>query len=325
MKIEHAYLIWVGSEHYEDIKSYSEEAVALGISKRLPSAYVGRELMKPNTVVFLAHDEGATRDCSKCVGPIECPDCRKLEQMANSLGEEVERQRARFEDFAKEAPQGAKRFVDIRERKVLDLHAKMASCKLCKNEGTYMAGTGGTVVLKGGKTIDYRTYNYWLHQPKKFDPRTVKSTKMCKACGGKGELPQGRVFGMFIPESVEYILTGEETEKAMDLVKDFVKVDKATLVAEPRRRCGYRKPGGVYVVTSKEADPKLARKAIRDLVDRGVVKADGAEATGNYVRFTRPVPINRKRFRGIGAMSVEELGAVSEQAEMATDALEGAA
>jgi hypothetical protein len=36
--IKNAWLIWVGSEHYAGISDWSDEAIALGISKRLPNA-----------------------------------------------------------------------------------------------------------------------------------------------------------------------------------------------------------------------------------------------------------------------------------------------
>lgn len=35
--IQHAWLIWVGSEHYKGITDWTDEAIALGISKRLPN------------------------------------------------------------------------------------------------------------------------------------------------------------------------------------------------------------------------------------------------------------------------------------------------
>lgn len=324
MKIENSYLMWIGSEHYDTIGDYSDEAIALGVSKRLPSPAVAREMVKPGTVVFVAHDEGETHDCPKCLGTIDCPDCRKRIVEMTALRAAVMKVRSRFEDFIAEAPRGQKRFVEIREEKINKLEDACSECETCEGAGQLAAGTGGKVVLRDGKTMDYRAFNYWLHQPSKFDPnKEVRSRHMCRHCGGTGTLPDAKVFGMFIPQDIEYILTGDESEKALESVKDFTKVDGASLKLEARRKCGYRKPGGVYVVTSTKGDKKRTRAAVKDLVERGLVSADSAEIHGAFVRFTCPIRIDAKRFRGIARMPLDKLGGgVKDEASMIADAIE---
>src|SRR6478609_12224672 len=189
--ITSAWLIWVGSEFYKGIADWSDEAIAQGISKRLPNAAMARQISAPGTVVFVAHDEGESHSCTKCVGACECPSCRKRISEMTALRNVIASMKAAFKgDFVTEAPRGLKRFEEVRLRTIAELEAEMKACEECKGKGSIKAGTGGEVALKDGRVWDYRTYNYWLHQPKKFDPETmVAEVEMCETCGGKGDLP----------------------------------------------------------------------------------------------------------------------------------------
>ena len=320
--IKHAWLIWVGSEHYKGITDWSDEAIALGISKRLPNAAMARSLSTPGTVVFIAHDEGETTECPACPGEIACPDCRKRVNEMAALRKSVASIVAGFKgEFATEAPRALVRSKELRERDADALAKECDECKACSGKGKLKASTGGSVELVDGSVWDYRTYNYWLHQPKKFHVETsVANKEMCETCGGTGELPDAKIFGMFMPERIEYIATGDESAEELKTMKGFNIVKKEALKAESKRKCGTRKPGGVYVVTS--ATSAGGDALVEDAIKAGLVKKDGAEVHGNFVRFTRPVLVNSKRFRGLKKIELGFVQAAVDQADMVVDALE---
>ncbi len=319
--IKNAWLIWVGSESYHSITDWSDEAIALGISKRLPNAAMARSLSAPGTVVFIAHDEGETTHCPACPGEIACPDCRKRVNEIAALRKSVKTIVDGFKgDFATEAPRSLVRSKEIRERDADALVKECDECATCGGSGKLEASTGGKVTLVDGTVWDYRTYDYWLHQPKKFHVETsVESKDMCETCGGKGELPEAKIFGLFSPERVEYIMRGDETKDELKAYKGFTMVKPAALAEETKRKCGVRKPGGVYVVTSATTtDATLLDEAIKS----GLAKPAGAELHGNFVRFTKPVPVAEKRFRGLKRIELSLVREALEQAEMIKDALD---
>lgn len=322
-KITNSYLIWVGSEHYAGIKDWSDEAIAQGVSKRLPSPAVARELVKPGTVVFVAHDEGESTECTACQGEVDCAECRKRTQEMANLRAAIDTQRAHFKgDWESEAPKGHKRFVAVREARIAKLESECESCATCEGAGKVIGGTGGHIVLTDGRKWDYRQFNYWLHQPAKFDPeKMVRERHMCATCGGTGEKPCARVFGVFLPGDIEYILTGEETEEVMKRLEGVKLVDAKAVKAEPRRGCGKRKPGGTYVVTSAKGDAKAAKGVVKELVAKGILDPKGAEVNGSFVRFLDPIEVDAKRFRGIKKVSMDLLGEGADQAEMIADAI----
>lgn len=320
--IKHAWLIWVGSEHYKGITDWSDEAIALGISKRLPNAAMARSLSTPGTVVFIAHDEGETTECPACPGEIACPDCRKRVNEMAALRKSVAAIVAGFKgDFATEAPRALVRSKELRERDADALAKECDECEACGGKGKLAASTGGKVELVDGTVWDYRTYDYWLHQPKKFHVETsVASKDMCETCGGKGELPDAKIFGLFMPSRIEYIATGEESAEELKKVKGFTVVKADKLAVEVKRKCGTRKPGGVYVVTSPTDG--AGATALDEAIKAGLVKKDGAEVHGNFIRFMRPVLVAEKRFRGLKRIDLSKIVEAQEQAEMIKDALD---
>lgn len=324
--ITKAYLMWVGSEHYADIAEWSEEAIAMGVSKRLPNAAMARALMEPGTVVFTAHDEGETTDCAECGGAIECPDCRKRTVEMASLRGAIDSAKKRFlGDWDAEATDGMKRFESVREAKITRLETECEDCSACGGKGKLTSGTGGHVVLKDGRQWDYRTYNYWLHQPAKFNAETMVATvAMCKACGGTGVRPEAKLFGLFVPTRCEYIVRGDETKEELKLLKDFGLVTPDALKVEGKRKCGYRKPGGFYAVTDKAAAPdKDARMALDGLVERGIIDStEAVDIAGNFVRFTAPVRVDVKRFRGIKQIPVSMVSEAVKAATLIREAME---
>jgi len=341
--MDKSYLMWVGSDSYKTIDEWVEEALALGVSKRLPNANVGASLKDPGTVVFVAHDEGEWRDCPDCAGIIENPEWRKKEEKLAKYAVEIERfekERDALTDTLAFAPgdeeeEKAKRKkcdslnkkIVKREMKIEDLEEEMK-----EDKALIEGGTGGSVKVirvdtAQPETIDYRKYNYWWHQPKKFLERysRVGEPDMCKACGGKGQLPEAKIFGLFVPSAVEYILKpedGDAVEKEMTK-RGFKTVASKKVKIRAKRKCGVQKEGGIYVVTDKDASSdERVRNVVDRLVSRGVVNPDGVEVKGNFARFLAPVPVDVKRFRGIKKWEVEEGGDVEEETEMIMDAME---
>lgn len=354
-QIKKSYLMWVGAEHYPTIQDYVDECKTMGVSKRLPNVVVAEAMMKPGTVVFMAHDEGEYDECAECVGTIECPDCRKRNaEMAriilenDDLLEELEelkkelvsidadlglprmaknaKLKAELEEKAKKTATAIKRAqtkLRKREEKLIQLEAVNDTCDTCDGTSKVDAGTGGMVQFGDGDRWDYRKYNYYLHQPKAWSASMkdgVDDDEMCAHCGGTGRMPQGKVFGCFVPADIEYILKAEDTAtvKAELEAKNVTVVTSVT--AEPKRGCGVRKEGGVYVVTRTGKATKDAKKVVTELVKSGVIKAEAAQVTGNFIEFLAPVDIDSKRFRGIKTWSLEP--DAEEEAEMALDALE---
>lgn len=322
MEIKNSYLMWVGSINYKTINDYVAEAKLLGVSKRLPDATIGRALTEPGTVVFVAHDEGETTECVKCLGDIECGDCRARLETIKKWEAQADDVKKRF---AEETPGTKLRILRTREQRIAKLRAEIKACSLCAGELTYRGGTGGRVVFEDGKVWDYRRFNYWLHQPKKFDPETagISERIMCSHCGGNGVRPKGVVFGMFLPEQIEYVLKGDEEKKFLDEISSFHKVPFESIHREAPRGCGKRKPGGVYAVTAAKPSKAVAKRtkaALDELVARGVVKPSEARVHGSFVEFMVSVPIDSKRFRGIAKFDVPK-GKIAAQAEMIAEAV----
>ena len=140
-----SYLMWVGTEHYEGIDAYSDEAVTLGVSKRLPSVGAAKAMMEPGTVIFVAHDEGEATDCPACLGTVECPECRKRSGEITALLAAVAKIKEAFADFGSEAPAGKKRSVMIRSNKATKLAEACLACDHCGGKGKANGGTGGQV------------------------------------------------------------------------------------------------------------------------------------------------------------------------------------
>jgi hypothetical protein len=317
-----SYLMWVGTEHYSGIDAYSDEAVTLGVSKRLPSIGSAKALMEPGSVVFVAHDEGESDDCPKCLGTLECPICRKRKGELKALDIAIEKIKAHFGDFEAEAPAGKKRSVKVRQAKITKLVDAVNNCELCDANCEVHAGTGGQVLLKDGTVMDYRQFNYWLHQPTKWDASQVERKSQCTNCGGTGQLPNAKVFGMFVPDRVEYIVTGEETKEQLDeMKKSKVELLPASVIkTEPKRGCGYRKAGGYYAVTVPGAGSDDAKRAVDELIESGAIKPEGIELHGSFIRFLSPIEVDIKRFRGIKTWALD--ARVEEEAEMVKEALE---
>jgi hypothetical protein len=190
--------------------------------------------------------------------------------------------------------------VSIREKKIAKLEADIKGCPLCKGQGKALLGSGGSVKLKDGKTWDYRTYNYWMRQPDKFDAESVAHKHMCEECGGRGCLPRGAIHGAVLVDQVEYQQRpGEKSSKLHDM-DDFIIISDGT----GRRLSGDREPGGFYAVSLPDRNPKAIGLA-QHLSAAGLLPAKGYQVHGSFVHFLKPVPLplGAKRFRGVAAYS----------------------
>ena len=306
--IKHAYLMWVGSDHYPTIDAYCKEAEALGVSKRLPNSQVAGKLLEPGTAVFIAHDEGNCEACPDCSGIVENPELRiainrvgiqkrrlvKLEAERNNL------KKAKTKDA--DAIERAEGFVTRGKAKLAKLEDKVKAIP-----ATIKDATGGWIRIDGERW-DYRRYNYWLHQSKKWDPAAhrVENNEMCERCGGTGRLPLGKVFGMFIPSGIEYIMRPEDSAKVKREMEaaGYHVVEPGKVLKEAKRGCGRRKAGGFYAVTKAQAKA-ATQDVVKQLVASGKITEADVEVSGNFIRFLRPVDIpGTKRFRGIKSWSL---------------------
>ena len=294
------YLAWIGARYYPDFETFAKEAEDQGVSKRVPNLAIGKALMEEGVVVFLAHDGGEKIWCPDCSVTRPCEPCGGTGQIT---------------------PAGTR---------ALPFAAVPEACAACEGKGVATFGTGGQVLLPSGKTLDYIEYWGRRKHPRKY-PELVPAEGLpepdfhrCETCGGLGTVPLGFIHGMFIPQGLEYILRPGDEE----VVKE--KVEKAgaralTMVevgGERARGCGYRKPGGTYLITKTVGRTSEAvEKAVEELVAKGMIEPEGAEVKGNFVRFINPVPITgAKRFRGIKKWSMDP--EVEAEAGMILEAME---
>lgn len=320
--IKNVYLMWVGSEHYPTIESYVTEAEKLGVSKRLPNGNVAGKMMEPGTVIFIAHDEGKAEPCSKCAGEVENPEMRKAQNRVAIQERRIaklvaELKKARKEKASEDDIKRAAAFVERAEAKLTKLKDEVDA-----TPATVKDSTGGTIDIDGERW-DYRRYNYWLHQPAKWDPAShkVENNAMCEHCGGTGRLPLGKVFGMFLPSAIEYVMRPEDTDtvkKEMES-KGFRVVAPGKVATEAKRGCGRRKAGGYYAVTDTESKV-IIESTVKALKEKGAIPDGEVDINGDFIRFVTPVDIpGTKRFRGIKSWSLSV--AVEEEAEMIMEAV----
>lgn len=315
--------MWIGSEHYKSIEDWTKEAEEQGVSKRLPNHHVAKKLMEPGSMVFVAHDEGKTVECTACSRETDCPECRLASSKEARELAAAESYESLAEGKETSDPKAwasyLRRAKNARERAEAAAEDQ-AQCELCGGTARVKAGTGGHVLFGDGETWDYTTYNYWLHQPEKWKPEEkgeVSEDHMCETCGGKGKLPDGVVFGVFIPDRLEYIHAGDDKAAEELAGKGFSIVDAAALGREKPRKCGKRKPGGVYVVTTPS---RKATKAATKLAKEIGLEASEFEVHGNFIRFLKPVAIpGVKRCRGLSRFELNE--ELAEEAEMIEDSL----
>jgi len=297
MRIQHSYLMWVGADNYETISEYVDEVRKVGVSKRLPGIGMANALYEPGSVVFVAHDDGEAYSCDTCMGQVECSECRMWSGRIAKWQAEADVVRHRYADDD-ETPRGKARIVEIREARIARARAVMAKCELCDGHGVYECGTGGYVLRTDGVRMDYRAYNYWMRQPKKFDAdREVAARHICPDCGGTGKRPAAVVFGAFVPE-IEVVLTGRENEIVQEQIARFGHVTLAAASKEVERKGKQRHPG-YYAVATAGKPTKRALAVAKELQAHRAVKGE-AEVIGDFILFAKPLKVGEmKRFRGV--------------------------
>ena len=317
MEIKHSYLMWIGSEHYKDLDEYTDEVRTMGVSKRLPGLGMANALSQSETVVFVAHDNGETEPCDACLGEVVCPDCRVRDGKIKANQDRIDSIMKNYEE-GEVIPRGKQRTIDVCSAKIEKLIVEKASCETCDGQGVYEDGTGGYVVKSGGDRMDYRSYNYWIRQPGKFDQKKeVMGKHICEECGGTGKIPKTKIFGLFVPSGVEYILSGKENELVMEQVGKFKILDMKVVMTEGKRGCGKRHPG-FYVVTKGKDTKEYTEKVIRKLSEKGIIEGS-VDIIGDFIKFTKPVSISGvRRFRGVKKFNL--IPEAEEQAEMIMEA-----
>jgi len=335
-----AYLMWVGKDSYPTIQDWVSEVLAQGVSKRLPNANSAKPLTEPGAVVFVAHDEGVYHECPECVGTIECPECRLRKAAIDRLDVEIDKLSCEMDALLSAISTGkvltaekaakldkVERSIDLRianrVKKIAEKEQEIEKCADCNGTLEINGGTGGAVTFNNGVEMDYRKYNYYLHQPNRWtadSEQGVKDITMCERCGGTGRLPEGYVFGLFVPNAVEYVLRPEDNEAVKKRMESggFKTVGTRQVAIEVKRRCGLRKHGGMYVVTNADADDKNAKAVADELVEKGLIDPAEVEITGSFIEFLAPVRIDSKRFRGIKRWSLD--ADAEDEAMMALDA-----
>lgn len=332
-EVKNSWLMWVGAKHYPTIQDYVDEAIKLGVSKKIPKIDTAKALLEEGTVVFLAHDEGEYTDCTDCEGEIDCPECRKRSSAMNRLRMDVRRFKENLDTAINEertkAQNRAKEALKKRIKELKRLKKEHEICPDCDENRKTIAGTGGYIRLKDGTKIDRRTISYWKRHPGKpkdleayYKKITVENVT-CDTCSGTGRCPEARIFGFFIPSACEYILTEDEGEIVEEEMEErgFEVVTTRKLAVEVKRKCGFRVPGSVYVVTHTEKKVKDNKRVVEELIKEGMIGTDGAEISGNFVNFIEPLKIDGlKRFRGIKKWSLHP--DAEEEVEFGIDALE---
>lgn len=297
MRIQHSYLMWVGEGHYGSMAEFVDEVRKLGASKRLPGIGMANALSEPGVIVLVAHDDGEAYSCDSCLGQVECSECRTLQGKIAKWKAEADAVRTRYA-ADDETPRGKARIVEIREARIAKARKAMSECELCDGEGRYECGTGGYVVRTDGSRMDYRTYNYWMRQPKKFDAnREVAEYHMCADCGGTGKRPAAAIFGAFVP-AIEVVLHGRENEIVRENIAKFGQISASDAAREPERKGGQRDPG--YYAMARPGKPGKAAMAVaKELVTRRAIKGE-PEVIGDFILFSKPVKVGElKRFRGV--------------------------
>ena len=174
-------------------------------------------------------------------------------------------------------------------------------CEACWNGGLDRC-TGGWALVDG-KKVTYREFLSTKKRGKIGEDARIETLR-CETCSGLGKLPHGRIFGFFIASGVEYILNPEDGKHVRDKMKREG-VETVTLKqtsSEPMRGCGYRQPGGVYLMTgpADEEDVAKMHEIVKELSRQGLIDPKHVNVSGRLARFGVPIEIpGEKRFRGV--------------------------
>lgn len=170
-------------------------------------------------------------------------------------------------------------------------------------------GTGG-VAWVDGNVWDFTEYRkHAAHLARKnrksdnpLDGKQVYGTQPCETCGGRGVTPDGKVYGFFVCDGIDYILAPGDTQEVIKKAGDEGVKVVHSVAGEAKRGCGFRKAGGTYLTTKAELDynNRKVETLVAELAKAGVVDPKRVEIKGSLAVFQDPIPIpGVKRFRGI--------------------------
>ena len=115
----------------------------------------------------------------------------------------------------------------------------------------------------------------------------------------------GRLFGYFVPDNLEVVIPNDQEipEEAQKFIDQGARaVTTAQVAVEPRRGCGRRSPGGVYMMRAMDQEDLIKLANMADL-DKDVFVQGKA-----LVLFPDPGPLaNAPSFRGFGFIDGDEL------------------
>jgi hypothetical protein len=248
-----SYLQWVGTSHYATIASYLAEVRVWGVVRRLPNLGMARQLAHQHPVVFLVHDRGSVRACPACAREVLCDECRGASEV--TVG-------------------------GVNQR-----------CPSCKGLGTVEQGTGGYAEVDGERW----DYSRWLRLRKlprhQFwsEGHQVGVVKPCQACGGRGRIPIGQVFGVYAPGRVVLVGKGKQQQaqiEGFDHLHEFL--------PHPTNGTGRKLQPGLYALARYDGEPSA------ELVD-ALLELTGSEAEvhGEFAILREPIPYVAKQFRGL--------------------------
>lgn len=124
----------------------------------------------------------------------------------------------------------------------------------------------------------------------------IPGQSRCFLAHDDGKTGYGYIFGYFIIQGFEIILDDEEQireyqEQHEQLNITGVRSEESRI--EPRRLCGHRVYGAIYVVSRADAGPELDKAW--DVAEALYSKAD---IGGGLVNLLHRIPYPRRRFRG---------------------------
>jgi len=331
-EIKTAWLQWIGCDSYPKIKDYVDEALTLGISKKITNAGMAKALVGEGNIIFLAHDEAVHNPCPDCIDEATCPDCRVTIEHITTCEDKIDFYEDKVEEAKKAGnSKGEKRAnhaVKAHTKELENLHDKIKNCKICDG-GTKKVNisTGGYIEFANGKKMDRVSYQYYSRKPEVWRKLIIANGApfddgvTCLTCGGVGYIPEAKIFGFFIPSDIEYILVGDEEETFKKEIEDKKIKTVITTKLETKRGCGFRKPGSFYAVTKTDSSSDSVKETLAKLIAKGLIKAENAEVSGNFCNFVEPIKVEGiKRFRGLKKWNLDP--EVEEAFDMAIEALE---
>lgn len=160
------------------------------------------------------------------------------------------------------------------------------------------------LVAKASTFRDLRDKTY-RESDRKHKWRVVQDQELCKECAGRGEVPDGRVFGFCIIDRLELIFdcaaaAKEYSVREPDSFNGVAVTHVPGIETEPERGCGYRVIGGYYLVSQGED----AEKDARDIAEK---LGEGFEARGPMVIFPEPISFGGARFRGPKVINKDDI------------------